>query len=196
MGAKFQISSSYRSLTRFHQDLFKSFGLYFQNIFKISCALCIPQRVIKGEHNNNLYEIKRRKLCNAQAMSHNRNKLRIKSHSNFHVIMATSHTQWVHLRLNSVPCLLEGAIQEFRGFFGANLFPRLEKCTSKQNEVKFLTHFLRKKTSLKPRNSFIAPSNVNIYGRGYHEKHIIHWIKVKKLLTMYFIILLSYNQQK
>ena len=25
--------------------------------------------------------------------------------------MATSHTQWVHLRLNSVACLLEGAIQ-------------------------------------------------------------------------------------
>ena len=87
---------------------------HFLNKFKISYELCIPQRVIKGEHNNNLYEIKRRKLCNAQAVSHNRNKLRIKSHSNFHVIMATSHTQWVHLRLNSVPCLLEGAIQDFR----------------------------------------------------------------------------------
>ena len=87
---------------------------HFLNKFKISFELCIPQRVIKGEHNNNLYEIKRRKLCNAQAVSHNRNKLRIKSHSNFHVIMATSHTQWVHLRLNSVPCLLEGAIQDFR----------------------------------------------------------------------------------
>ena len=93
---------------------------HFLNKFKISFELCIPQRVIKGEHNNNLYEIKRRKLCNAQAVSHNRNKLRIKSHSNFHVIMATSHTQWVHLRLNSVPCLLEGAIQDFH-ILGATL---------------------------------------------------------------------------